>query len=65
MERPVSSSFGVNSYDPGIEPVDDFDALAEQLVDETDKALYHSKRLGKNRVTHFAGLEAAAMLAAR
>ncbi len=56
LERPVSGSFGVNSYDPGIEPIVDYDSLSERLVDETDKALYHAKNLGKNRITHFADL---------
>ena len=39
LERPVSRSCGVNSYQPGIGPSADYDALSERLVDETDKAL--------------------------
>ena len=47
--RPVSASFGVTTT--GHPAVD-----ASRLVWEADKALYHSKARGRNRVTHFSDM---------
>jgi diguanylate cyclase (GGDEF)-like protein len=50
MTRGVSASFGISTLDrttgdPG------------KLVEEADRALYHSKNQGRNRVTHHGALE--------
>jgi two-component system cell cycle response regulator len=44
--RPVTSSLGVSTYRPST-------ASASDLIDEADRALYSSKRAGRNRITHF------------
>ena len=44
--RPVTVSIGVAT-------VYSMSKSEQTLIDEADKALYHSKRSGKNRVTHF------------
>ena len=48
--RPVTASFGAATYQSGVD-------RAEHLLEQADAALYHSKRLGRNRVTHFQALE--------
>lgn len=49
--RPITISFGISTMGP--------DTLSPtQLIDEADRALYHSKRRGRNRVTHFHDLAA-------
>src|SRR5262249_35679482 len=45
--RPVTASFGVTVVSTTTKPV----KLAD-LLDAADRALYHSKRTGRNRVTH-------------
>jgi two-component system chemotaxis response regulator CheY len=50
----VTISCGVASYHPRIHN-------PEQLIDQADRALYHSKNLGRNRVTHFTRLLPAAV----
>jgi diguanylate cyclase (GGDEF)-like protein len=44
--RPVTASIGVST-------VYSMNKSEQTLIDEADKALYVSKRSGKNRVTHF------------
>jgi two-component system chemotaxis response regulator CheY len=51
--RPITASFGASTLVPAT-------LNTEQLVKEADQALYHSKRCGRNRVTHFQDLVAAA-----
>jgi diguanylate cyclase (GGDEF)-like protein len=46
--RPITASFGVATLGQG----GDTQSPA-QLIDEADQALYHSKRCGRNRVTHY------------
>jgi diguanylate cyclase (GGDEF)-like protein len=46
--RPVTASFGVATA-PGPHEPRDFAAF----LDEADRALYHGKQTGRNRVTHF------------
>ena len=43
--RPVTASFGVTSFSPGMDP--------DEMVRTSDEALYMSKHAGRNRVTHF------------
>jgi two-component system chemotaxis response regulator CheY len=50
--RPITASFGIASLDTGT-------LGAAQLIDEADQALYHSKRRGRNWVTHYHDLLAA------
>ena len=50
--RPITASFGVATLGLGT-------MSPAQLIDEADQALYHSKRRGRNRVTHFYDLMAA------
>ncbi len=52
--RAVTASFGVATFS-GSENADDLCAL---LVETADQALYHSKRNGRNRVTHANNLDA-------
>lgn len=54
LERSVTGSFGVSTFESADTPVRDYSSLSERLVDEADKALYYSKELGKNRVCHYA-----------
>ncbi len=49
--RPITASFGVTTLGLGT-------TTPAQLIDEADQALYHSKRRGRNRVTHFYDLMA-------
>jgi diguanylate cyclase (GGDEF)-like protein len=51
--RAITASFGFSTFGPGF-------PTAADLVDSADKALYESKRSGRNRVTHFESLPAAA-----
>jgi diguanylate cyclase (GGDEF)-like protein len=51
--RPVTASFGVTATDD-----DAREMSLENLLDQADRALYHSKRTGRNRVTHAVTLEA-------
>jgi diguanylate cyclase (GGDEF)-like protein len=44
--RPVTASFGIASYGPDAATPDD-------LLSQADRALYHSKQAGRNRITHF------------
>lgn len=48
--RRVSASLGVATLRPDTE-------RPATLIDEADRALYHSKHTGRDRVTHFADLE--------
>ena len=50
--RPVRVSLGVSTLGPTAPDADGF-------VEEADQALYHAKRNGRNRVTHYQGLFAA------
>ncbi len=43
--RPITASFGIATTGPAI-------LTPAELVDQADRALYHSKRLGRDRVTH-------------
>jgi two-component system chemotaxis response regulator CheY len=52
--RPVTASFGIATLGPDTQ-------CGADLVNEADQALYHSKRRGRNRVTHFEDLVAAAV----
>jgi diguanylate cyclase (GGDEF)-like protein len=45
-KRAVTISMGISTLWPGTQS-------DQQLIDEADKALYHSKRWGRNRITHF------------
>lgn len=45
--HPVTASFGVATLSPDQPPM-----VAEALIAQADRALYHSKREGRNRVTH-------------
>jgi len=56
LDREVSSSFGVSTFPPSNEKSIDYDELSERLIDEADKAMYHSKDAGKNCVNHYAKL---------
>ena len=44
--RPVTASFGVATYEPGMTD-------PNALVDRADRALYLAKEAGRNRTTHF------------
>jgi two-component system chemotaxis response regulator CheY len=50
--RPITASFGAATLDWGAPG-------PAQLIDEADQALYHSKRRGRNRVTHYHDVVAA------
>jgi diguanylate cyclase (GGDEF)-like protein/PAS domain S-box-containing protein/putative nucleotidyltransferase with HDIG domain len=51
-ERAITASFGVATWTPET-------AHATALIAQADTALYHSKRQGRNRVSHFAAPRAA------
>jgi len=42
---------GISSLAPGTE-------TASDMIQQADKALYHSKQSGRNRVTHFLDMDA-------
>ena len=52
--RPITASFGIATIEPST-------VTAAQLIEEADQALYHSKRCGRDRVTHYVDLIAAAV----
>jgi diguanylate cyclase (GGDEF)-like protein/PAS domain S-box-containing protein len=53
--RQITASFGVATIQPA-EMDKDADALVDLLLAQADKAMYHSKQQGRNRVTHFDSL---------
>lgn len=56
LQRQVTASFGVSTYQPTKDINVDYNELAERLIDQADKAMYHSKHAGKNCVNHYAKL---------
>ena len=49
--RSVTASFGISTWNPALSPRD-----ARALLNDADRALYKSKRDGRNRVTHASAL---------
>ncbi|MDJ0832284.1 MAG: sensor domain-containing diguanylate cyclase [Gammaproteobacteria bacterium] len=56
LERTVTCSFGVSTYQPTKDIEIDYNELSERLIDQADQAMYHSKHAGKNCVNHYAKL---------
>jgi diguanylate cyclase (GGDEF)-like protein len=52
--REVTASLGIGTIGPNT-------ARASTLLEQADRALYHSKQAGRNQVTHFRRCEASAM----
>ena len=52
----VTASFGVATVLPAEQNQTDVNVLIDAAIRDADRALYHSKNTGKNRVTHFRGL---------
>lgn len=52
--RAVTASFGVTTFSPAL-------TKASEMIDEADRALYHSKTQGRNRVTHYHDMQEAAI----
>jgi len=50
--RNITASFGITTLEPDSPP-----RIELQLVTEADQALYHSKKTGRNRVTHALSLQ--------
>ena len=50
--RNITASFGITTLEPDSSP-----RIELQLVTEADQALYHSKKSGRNRVTHAQNLQ--------
>ncbi len=57
LDCEVSASFGVSTCLPKADDSSDFEALGKRLIEEADQALYHSKHLGRNRVSHYNSLD--------
>ncbi|MBN1303214.1 MAG: diguanylate cyclase [Anaerolineales bacterium] len=55
--RQVTASLGVASVNPEDIHKDQLNEIAIKLTEDADRALYNSKRAGRNRVTHAASLE--------
>ena len=53
--RKVTASFGVATLEPG-KLSDNHQAVIDQLITGADKAMYLSKKNGRNRVTHLVDL---------
>ncbi len=56
LECRVTGSFGVSTHPPSDDIHIEYVELSERLIDEADKAMYHSKHSGKNCVNHYAKL---------
>ncbi|HLE84062.1 MAG TPA: PAS domain S-box protein [Thermoanaerobaculia bacterium] len=53
---PITASLGVATSHPDSDRQTDFHTEARRLLSDADRALYESKRAGRNRVTHAADL---------
>jgi len=53
LDRNITMSVGVSTLMMEQEKSFDVEMVEEKLIAEADKALYHSKESGRNRITHF------------
>ncbi len=53
LDRKVTVSIGVSTLRPDRDKSFNAEMLEEQLIEQADKALYHSKENGRNRISHF------------
>jgi diguanylate cyclase (GGDEF)-like protein len=52
LHRRVSISGGIATAVDIANPAKDMDEMCRELIDKADQALYRSKQLGRNRITH-------------
>ena len=52
LRRPVTISGGIATAVDIANPTKDMDEMCKELIDQADQALYRSKQLGRNRITH-------------
>jgi len=57
LDRKITVSIGVATLRAGQEEPFDLKMAENQLIEQADNALYHSKKCGRNRISHFCDID--------